>query len=444
MKAAIRMVEDVATSAKVFDLVFQPLLYGYLDLDEINEKNKQDQNPLGLLVDGLKLADKMQAASVVSLIQEELGALFDGPGSVTIGGIKKLFEARPMTDNFLFRYLSHGASLSRNPKVLQVARQKVTGFTEFEHTYLRLSNSEEARNVEKQEVIEGVETSEEMRNYSLEVNADPADNEIANKGGGGDSDHTADAEPQSESTIKHGKRPAQETSPSSPTNNNEEDIEANAKSTAEPEQLQDRMLNDPAATAQASQQIEATEPQLFTAPTTPEAHKASTLVGKSNMKQPVGNGRGSRGTKRKVAFDNEPQIHPISSPVDVPSLPKPAIIDLKEGPPSRRLRQRGPDPSDNTPEPQHDDNVKAIKKKPPAFKGSKKAVPPKDVTKASDIAKSRAKATSKTQGRPFSTPSPDPTTRAPAKAATNPLRKNLTLAMEDADKRRGSRSKAAR
>lgn len=116
MKAAIRMVEDAATSVKVFDLVFQPLLYGYLDLDEINEKNNQEQNPLGLLVDGLKLADKIQAAPVVSLIQEELRAQFDGPGSVTISGIKKLFEARPMTDNFLFQYLSHGASLFRNPK----------------------------------------------------------------------------------------------------------------------------------------------------------------------------------------------------------------------------------------------------------------------------------------------------------------------------------------
>lgn len=225
----------------------------------------------------------------------------------------------------------------------------MTGFTEFEHTYLSTPNSEEARNAEKQEGIEGVETSEEMRSYSLEVNAETADNEVANNGGGGDSDHTADAGPQSESTVKQGKPPARETSPSSPTNNNEEDIEANAMSTAEPEQLQDRILNNPTATTPPSQQIESGDPQFSTAPTAPELHKPSTMVAKGNMEQPVGNGRETRGTKRKVAFDNEPQIHPISSPVDVPSLPNPAIIDLNEGPPSRRLRPRGPTLSDNTP-----------------------------------------------------------------------------------------------
>ena len=445
MKAAIQMVEDAATSAKVFDLVFQPLLYGYLDVDEINEMNKQEQSPLGLLVDGLKLADKIQAAPVVSLIQEELVVQFEGPGSVTISGIKKLFEARPMTDGFLFRYLSHGASLFQNPRVLQAARQKVTGFTEFDHTYLSTPNSEEARNAEQQKGVQAVNMSEEVRNDSLEVNAETTDNDIANYDSGGVSDYAADAETQSESTVKRGKRPVQDQRLDLLTEKhaNEEGIEANAMSTAERDQLQARSLNDPTSSTQFSQEVEAGDhPHFSTVPTTPEPRKPSITIAKSNMKQPVGSSRETRGTKRKVAFDNEPQIHPISSPVDVPSLPKPAIIDLKEGPPSHRLRQRGPTPSGTTPGPQHDEKAKAVEKKASPPKRSRKA-PAKDATKALETAKSRTKATSKTRGSLVSTPRPGSKAKAPAKATVKPPKNDPTPAPEEPDKRRATRSKDA-
>ena len=404
MKAAITMIEETATSSKVFDLVFQPMSCGYLDVEEIERKSKVEQQILGLLADGLKLADKMKAESVVSLIQDELQAQFDGPGSVSLNVVRKLFEARPMTDGFLARFLSHPDSLFRDAKLLQAARERVAGFIEFEQTHLSEPVSEEtpspAKTVNGQVAAQGEISQPAEKLLTAEAIAGTTGNDY----GEGTLHRDKELELQSEDGIKQRKRSAQDCSPTSATDlpSSEAAIDTNDTSTSAATQPREQTsqvgITDLPQTPPApitpqphGHQEQSPSPAAFY---TPEAPKQAAMDFKEIPQRRIQPARETRGRERKVAFNDRPTIHPISSPVDVPDLPRPPIIDLNEGGPSRRLRQRTSTPSTEAPQLQKPKNGKSTAAKVSAETGKKK-VQATGTTKAGDTARTRAQTASK-------------------------------------------------
>ena len=176
---------------------------------------------------------------------------------------------------------------------------------------------------------------------------------------------------------------------------NDTSTSAATQSRGQPPQVNttDLPQTPPAATTPQSRgrQEQSPSPAAFY---TPEAPKQAAMDFKDIPQRRTQPARETRGRKRKVAFNDRPTIHPISSPVDVPNLPRPPIIDLNEGGPSRRLRQRTSTPSTEAPQLQKPKNGKSTAAKVSAETGKKK-VQATGTTKARDTARTRAQTASK-------------------------------------------------
>ena len=137
--AVIATVKDTATSPKAFNVVFQPIMYGYLDLEEILNKQKNiRQGILPLLVDSIKLADAIEAQCVVDMLLEELSTR-KCQDEHAVKALARLTEARPATDPFLVRHIfgfedredRSNDEIKQHVQIISTAMQDVDGFTDL-------------------------------------------------------------------------------------------------------------------------------------------------------------------------------------------------------------------------------------------------------------------------------------------------------------------------
>jgi hypothetical protein len=329
MKATIDTVNQTATSTKVFDVVFQPLLYGYLDLEEINNKSTVRQNSIAVLADGLVLADRIEATSVIALMQEELHDKY-ASASLSVAAIKKLFRARPMTTDFLTHYMSRLSSIPRDTEILQSVREQVEGFAEFELACRK--KFDELRAIAKEQVTVptvnqevDLKTNAEEPGQTPRVEVEDTDPTMGKEVDMQAIDQELVQTPlvevqvlgEEESTVKQGKRPLRDHSPAFPANKRHKEDDAVSDTTAVPSTPRlaptaDSTVGLSTPSAQILKDLSAAAPPpLTTIAETPSAAAAPKVAkGKARAKTSSGRRETAKPRGKKKAA---PAVVPIST-----------------------------------------------------------------------------------------------------------------------------------